>query len=293
MWWDEFEVCLTNAFAIVDKDAGRQVHTDEMKLCLLNKKIRADFLSTMKRHIEMQMLMVPMIMTYAGALTNYRNVVNQRFPQGSIAKKTNRRIQSTGTRGRGGRSRGQGSQGWTGGRGGHGGCGNNRGRRNDDWDVTGIDCRTIHVHPAYQFDNEQWSNIPEDSRRQLVQMQSDYRNQKRPRDGDTTTTHQGQRYQQSDHASQYQISQVGTHYPTVLGTVYQLPPYPQAALPPPPPPRQSDITQMGTWPPAGDEISAVTNSSCQNYQGSIMGGRNEQASLRSHNPNGRNVSNAL
>ena len=32
MWWDEFEVCLTNAFTIVDKDAGRQVHTDKMML---------------------------------------------------------------------------------------------------------------------------------------------------------------------------------------------------------------------------------------------------------------------
>ena len=135
MWWDEFDVRLTNAFAIVDKDAGRQVHTDEIKLRLLNKKIRADFLSTMKTHIKMQILMVPMNMSYAGALTNYRNVVNQRFPQGSIAKKTNQRIQSTGTCGRGGYGRGQGSQGWTGGRSGHsgrGGRGNNRGRRNDN-----------------------------------------------------------------------------------------------------------------------------------------------------------------
>ena len=41
-WWDEFEIRLTNAFAIIDKDARRQVHTDEMKLRLLNKKIRAD-----------------------------------------------------------------------------------------------------------------------------------------------------------------------------------------------------------------------------------------------------------
>ena len=292
MWWDEFEVRLTNAFAIVDKDAGRQVHTDEMKLRLLNKKVRADFLATMKTHIEMQMSMVPMNMTYAGALTNYRNVVNQRFPQGSIAKKTNRRVQATGTRGRGGRGRGRGSQGRTGGCGGRGGRGGTRGRRNDDWDVIGIDGRTIHVHPAYQFENEQWFNIPEDTRRQLVQMRSEYRNRKRPRESDTST-YQGQRHQPSDHPSQYQVSQVGTQYSAVPGTVYQLPPYPHAALPPPPPPRQSDISQMGTRPPIGDEMSAVTNGSRQNYQGSIMGGRNEQASLRSHNPNGRNVSNVI
>ena len=29
MWWDEFEISLTDAFWIVDKDAGRQVHTDK------------------------------------------------------------------------------------------------------------------------------------------------------------------------------------------------------------------------------------------------------------------------
>ena len=153
MWWDEFEVRLTNAFVIVDKDAGRQVHTDEMKLRPLNKKIRADFLGTMKTHIEMQMSMVPMNITYAGALANYRNVVNQRFPQESIAKKTNRRIQSTGAHGRGGRGRGRGSQGRGGGRSGCGNRNNNRGRRNDNWEVTGIDGRTFHVHRAYQFDN--------------------------------------------------------------------------------------------------------------------------------------------
>ena len=39
MWWDEFEVRLTNAYAIVDKNAGREVYTDEMKLRTLNEKV--------------------------------------------------------------------------------------------------------------------------------------------------------------------------------------------------------------------------------------------------------------
>ncbi|MCP4745298.1 MAG: hypothetical protein GY874_04025, partial [Desulfobacteraceae bacterium] len=81
MWWDEFEVRLTNAFAVVDKDAGRQVHTDEMRLRLLNKKIEADFLSSMKTNIEMQMNMVPMMMTFASVMSNYCNTVNQRHPE--------------------------------------------------------------------------------------------------------------------------------------------------------------------------------------------------------------------
>ena len=43
MWWDKFEVRLTNAFALVDKDAGRQVHTDEMRLCRLKERSRLTF----------------------------------------------------------------------------------------------------------------------------------------------------------------------------------------------------------------------------------------------------------
>ena len=41
MWWDEFEIRMTNAFAIDDKDVGSQVHTDKSKLRLLNKNIRS------------------------------------------------------------------------------------------------------------------------------------------------------------------------------------------------------------------------------------------------------------
>ena len=96
MWWDEFEVRLTNAFALVDKDAGRQVHTDEMKLRMLNKKVKADFLNSMKTNIEMQMNMIPMTMSFVSAMSNYRNTVNQRHPENfnTATTRRNRRIQN-------------------------------------------------------------------------------------------------------------------------------------------------------------------------------------------------------
>ena len=80
MWWDEFQIRLTNVFAIVGKDAGHQVHTDESKLRLLNKKIRADFLTTMNTTGEMQMSATPITITYSSALADYRNTVNQGLP---------------------------------------------------------------------------------------------------------------------------------------------------------------------------------------------------------------------
>ena len=110
MWWDEFEACLVNAFVTFDKDATRQVHTNDMKLRLLNTKIRADFLSNMKANIQMEMNKVPRTMTFQNALTNYRNMVNKKFPQDQSAHMKKRRIQSTrsnqGGRGSGGRSSG-------------------------------------------------------------------------------------------------------------------------------------------------------------------------------------------
>ena len=68
-------------------------------------------------------------------------------------------------------------------------------------------------------------------------------------------------------------------------------------MPPPPsgvpplPPRQSDILQS-QLSYHGDDMSAMSSGTC-GASGSIAGGRNEQANLRSQNPNGRNVSNVI
>ena len=95
MWWDEFEVRLTNAFATIDKDAGRAIYTDDGKLRKLNQKIRADFLVTMKSQVQMEMTKVPSSMNYNLALSNYRNVVNDKFPhQETSSSRTKRRIQN-------------------------------------------------------------------------------------------------------------------------------------------------------------------------------------------------------
>ena len=79
MWWDKFEVKSTYAFVVIDKNTGHQVHTDVMKLRMLNSKVRADFIVAMKTNIDMKMSMQPMVMTYTSALSNYRNTVNQKY----------------------------------------------------------------------------------------------------------------------------------------------------------------------------------------------------------------------
>ena len=156
------------------------VHTDEMKLCLLNRKIKADFLSTMKTNIEMEMNMTPMPVTFANALLNYRNTgVNSRFPDNPNVnnRRSSCRIQQAS---RGGHGHGRGGRSGGRGRGGRGRGNNGQQKRwHDEWEITGLNNSRMMVHPAYRFTDEQWSNIPEQVQQQLLQMRHEYQQQKR------------------------------------------------------------------------------------------------------------------
>ena len=149
MWWHWFEVRMTNAFA--------QVHRDEIKLRMLNSKVKADFLVAMKTNIEMQMNMQPMVMTYSSALANYRNTVSQRHPTSTNTNPghTCQCIESAGRcggKGKGGRS--QVGQDIRNGKSGRRGRNNPKGgRHNNEWQVTGLDGKTIRIHPAYRFES--------------------------------------------------------------------------------------------------------------------------------------------
>jgi hypothetical protein len=287
MWWDQFEARLTNAFAILDKDAGHQIYTDVMKLRMLNTKVKADFLTTMKTNIEIQMNVTPMTMNYEAALTNYRNIVNQRFPYDPNARKTNRRVQSTtGRGGRGPRTSGRGD-----GQGGRGGRGRGRGnnKRSDAWEVIGINGKRIQVHPSYRFEETQWYNIPEPVRKQLMQMRKDYQQSKRQKSdqssyqsGYGTGSQQGQ----SGYSRQVQQQDSYSHYGPAHAPLPP-PPAPGTVMVPPPPPPYRSINQVGER----DDVSQITQNTPGN---SIMGGRNAQ-SLRSRNPSdqGRSIRNVI
>eukprot|EP00980_Cylindrotheca_fusiformis_P025191 scaffold13252_cov123-Cylindrotheca_fusiformis.AAC.1 len=84
MWWDRFERELKEAYAIVDRNAGRNVHEDDAKLRkLVNHRVTADFLKGAK-----DVLLVEMGkpnaggMTFDMAMATFRNAVNA-----EIAKK--------------------------------------------------------------------------------------------------------------------------------------------------------------------------------------------------------------
>ena len=218
-------------------------------------------------------------------------MVHQRFPQGSTIKKTNHRVKSSNTSRSGrGKCSGRGGRGDRGGHGGRGRGGNhNYGRRNNNWDITGLDGKKIHVHPAYQFNNDQWFNIPEKTRQQFVQLRREYRNRERSRDGDHDQGGQSRMLAQGTR----QVSQSYLHYGPVPGTVYQLPPPPAGGIPVPPG-WQSDISQATWYRCNQDDLSDMTgNNRGHATHGSLMGGWNEQADLRSHNSKNRGISNVI
>ena len=155
--------------------------------------------------------------------------------------------------------------------------------------MKGLDGLTIHVHPAYQFENDMWFNLPKLTRRHLVQMRQEYCEKKRRR----FNSEDSQQYQSNQ--DQRSISQTYLHYgnncSSVPGTVYQLPSPPGLKIPPPPLPRQVEVSQLQREYTCND--TSTFSAAMRQHQGSTMGGRNEQASLHSRNQNGRGISNVI
>ena len=80
IWWEKFETDLTTAFTIYNRKENREVHSNDIKLRILIKKINAHFLQETKSTIEVDMTRIPMTMTYGTALENFRNQVYSKFP---------------------------------------------------------------------------------------------------------------------------------------------------------------------------------------------------------------------
>ena len=193
-------------------------------------------------------------------------------------KRNNRRTQTTYSRGgRGGRG-GRGHQGH-GGRGGHGGQCRGKVRRNDDWKFIGLNGRTIRVHTAYRFENDQRFIIPDETWLKLTHTRRDYQSQKHQQNDAGSRTNS-----QCQH--QRQIQQTYSYSQPVPETIIKLPPQPYGSIPPTPPSRKIEIYQMSRQTHANN-LSTMN----QGTRGApIMGGRNEQAYLRSINTNGMNIS---
>jgi len=88
------------------------MYSDEMKLRIPLRKIKADFLGTTKASIEVSMTNISKTITYEQAVSTFRQKVNDKFPLQLVEGRTSRRINQVTGRAQG---RGRGRQGGRGG----------------------------------------------------------------------------------------------------------------------------------------------------------------------------------
>ena len=287
MWWSEFEKELSRAFAIVQKAEGRIVHSNDMKLRILMGKIQADFMQQAKAALMVDMSRVPMTLTYETAMNTFRNVVNNKHPPSVGSDIRTRRINEVSGQGRGnpgggrfprgGRGRGFNRGGRNNGRGrgrgrGHRGGGqgnsynntkpyyiNGQSKSNNTWMTATQFGKAIECHPKASYPGEIWQMIPRQDKEKINMMR---------RNNSSNNSQSGSTISEITQGTQFTI-------PPVYQPFYQ-PAQPQ-------PQQQMGIAQINTQPPIPPPPPPRAAPS-QPTQVSIMGGRNEQASLRSRNP---------
>ena len=168
IWWDKFEQELLKAYAIIDKDAGRQVHTDDYKLRDLQAKIQPEWLSTAKAAVQLEIAKVPPGIDFATALRLYRNAVKEKYPNGpkAAARRINE-VNKSGRFQRGGKRQKQG-----------GGRNNMQGRPRNHPDQITITLRNgekIKYHASYNFSNHEIQNMTQDQRDLLKRQRREYK----------------------------------------------------------------------------------------------------------------------
>ena len=276
MWWDEFERQLTDVFNAYNRHEGSMVHSEYQKLRIINRKVTADFLQATKASINIDLARIPITITYENALAAFRNQVNQKFPleMASASCRTRRVNEVTACgvnsrnynnryRGRrgveyrgGGRHSGRGRYGGRLGGSGRGHDGKNAGYRRSRQDARMVQCHDgtqIEAHPVYDFTSDEWQRLPEAERSRIREERTRYKRSRRGgRDADNDTI----------------ISEISVGVKTT-------------AL-------QDHLREFGRQIQELDTAVADTRSTTPIEAGTVMGGRNDQASIRSRNPTGGN-----
>ena len=89
MWWSKFKVQLNFAFHAYKKKERRVVHSNEMKMRYLTKKIKAAFFNSTKSAINVSLTAVQMTMTYKQAIKAFRLAIVAKFLPDITAAKGN------------------------------------------------------------------------------------------------------------------------------------------------------------------------------------------------------------
>lgn len=277
MWWTEFEKQLTWAFGAFDSKEERVVYSDVMRLRMLLRKVQADFLSSQKASIDVELSKIPMTYTYSQALQCFREAVTKKFPptllnESSTYRRGGRGIHNvnTGKGGRFGRGHGKGFGGRNAGRGyarggrgrfggryyygrGNYGRGNYGGRnnnwinkkRNDSKIVTLTDGTRMELHPSFRLSDEEFRKLKKEDYDWMINGRNEYK-------------------RKMNNGSGHSNIKMTRTEPVEYND-------------------NSTISTSST--PAARAIVPYQSDRSVNFSGSIMGGRNEQAEMRRNNNN--------
>ena len=252
MWWDEFEKQLSHAFTIVHKEQRREVYSNEMKLRILLQKVNADFLQSVKAAMSIELTRVPLLMTYEQALTTFRNEVNRKHPPNmSTNNSRSRRVNEVNNRpNRSGSGRGRGNNNNNNryNNNNNGGRGRGRGRSRGH-----PDARFITGTNGRRLEIHASYNFPPEVWNAIPHAERRRINEER------------QQYREN---KRMKVSEVA-YVPRNINV--------------------QDDARSHTGSAGGSTApSRAVSESNTDYNGSIMGGRNEQAQLRARNPANRN-----
>ena len=278
MWWTEFEKQLTWAFGAYDSKEGRIVYSDVMRLRMLLRKVQADFLSSQKASIDVELSKVPMTYTYSQALQCFREAVTKKFPptllnESSTYRRGGRGIHNinTGRGGRFGRGFGRGFGGRYSGRGyGRGGRGRfggrsyygrgnygrgNYGGRNNNWInkkrndsriVVLTDGTKMELHPSFRLSDDEVRKLKKEDYDWMINGRIEYKRRMNQEHGRADV-----KMARTDTTEYNDNSSISTNSVPVDRAIV---------------PYQSTERSV-------------------NFSGSIMGGRNEQAEIRRRSNN--------
>ena len=251
MWWDEFEKQLTHSFTIIHKDQKREVYSNEMKLRVLLQKVNADFLQSVKAAMSIELTRIPLMMTYEQALMTFRNEVNRKHPPGMTSNNSRpRRVNEVNNRGpRPGRGRGNNND--------RNNNNNNRGNasRGRGRSRGHPDARFITGTNGRRLEIHASYNFPPEVWRAIPPAERRRINDER------------QQYRAN---KRMKVSEV-EYVPQAINV------------------HQDEARSLsGSTNVSGTVGSRVVSEQNNEYNGSIMGGRNGQAQLRARNPSNMN-----
>ena len=129
------------------------MHSDKMKLRILLRMVKADFLKAIKATISVELSRKPVTYTYAQALRAFKMEVLKLHPEGNLSSKSARRIKELKQKRKGGNQKGGGQV---------------KKSRPDSQIITLLNGKKIEYHPSFRFPSDLFAQFRPERKKMLT-----------------------------------------------------------------------------------------------------------------------------